>query len=559
MARLVVVALLGIDPTAAQEPRPGTLAGIVVDAGSLQPLSGAEVEVSLDQGLTKARVVQTDESGRFDFGSLSNGRYVLRAYRAGYIGGYNGQKHPAHYPDGPPVYVDVGPGRSLSSRLRLWKAAVISGAVVGARSSGLQDVVVVALRRSYVAGYERFERAASGRTDDRGQYRIHTLAPGAYLIAIASTSGYSGAFYPNVPTAEAAVAIEVSSGDDRTGADFDLTSFTRTSGGRLAGRIHNLQGREVVVRLVPASPGEPRALFGVLDTKTIDGRFDFGRVPQGQYEAVFVSYPIEPAPPGTSRASQGGTGSFMVIPGGTAPIAPVPVSDTLFARVPIVVDDRDVSDVEIMAGRGARIRGRVVFDGQRGPAPQLAGLRHMVNLVPADGRDLGNLPVGRVEADGSFVTVGLAPGKYILATAQKGWASESVTLAGRVLPGGVVDLKEQDADVEIMLTNSPSTVVGRVTDAKGRPRLDASVYAFPADPALWIDFGPRPANLPRVDLDESGAYQLKLPSGSYYVIATVDGAPSDWRGRAVFETLVPAAVLIRAVAGQSITKDFVIR
>ena len=69
---------------------------------------------------------------------------------------------------------------------------------------------------------------------------------------------------------------------------------------------------------------------------------------------------------------------------------------------------------------------------------------------------------------------------------------------------------------------------GLVTDAKGRPALDATVVVFPADEKLWT-FQSRFIKAARPDQD--GKYQIPaLPASSDYLLVAVQGLEDGQAG-----------------------------
>jgi len=70
----------------AQTAPSGAIAGIVLDAGSNSPLRRAVVTLSTVEAQPQDAVAWTDSNGRFSFGYLAPGRYMLRGMKNGYQG-----------------------------------------------------------------------------------------------------------------------------------------------------------------------------------------------------------------------------------------------------------------------------------------------------------------------------------------------------------------------------------------------------------------------------------------------------------------------------------------
>ena len=81
------------------------------------------------------------------------------------------------------VFVNVEPGKTTTSVLELIPGAVISGRVTGPQGAPLVDQDVRAFRAHRQGEVTLLRGVTLARTDDRGQYRLHTLPPGEYFIA----------------------------------------------------------------------------------------------------------------------------------------------------------------------------------------------------------------------------------------------------------------------------------------------------------------------------------------------------------------------------------------
>jgi hypothetical protein len=123
----------------------------------------------------------TDDQGRFVFRDLPAGSFSLTATAPGYVPGALGQPRP----NGPSHALDLADGeRKGDTRIRLWRYAVMSGNVLDEIGEPAVGVAVRALRRTTASGRARLSVAGSATTDDRGEFRIPSLVPGDYLLAI---------------------------------------------------------------------------------------------------------------------------------------------------------------------------------------------------------------------------------------------------------------------------------------------------------------------------------------------------------------------------------------
>jgi len=72
-------------------------------------------------------------------------------------------------------------------KLRLWKYASVNGTVLDDGGEPAVGITVQAMRRIMTGGRARYMPAGTGRTDDRGVYRVASLLPADYLIVVPQT------------------------------------------------------------------------------------------------------------------------------------------------------------------------------------------------------------------------------------------------------------------------------------------------------------------------------------------------------------------------------------
>jgi hypothetical protein len=169
-------------------PPIGIIVGRVVDAATGQPVPEAQVTVAARADVPQpggpVRLVPGPD-GRFVVRDLPAGNVMLSAQAPGYLNGNHGQADP-NRPAGRPIVISPK-NRVVEAVVRLWKHAVVTGTVTDEANDPAINIMVRALRRTYANGRPRYTNAATGRTDDRGAYRIAALAPGDYVIAVPQT------------------------------------------------------------------------------------------------------------------------------------------------------------------------------------------------------------------------------------------------------------------------------------------------------------------------------------------------------------------------------------
>jgi hypothetical protein len=222
VAALAAVSAAGQSSPSAQAssgtPPPSTalILGQVLDGSTNQPVAEAIVTLTGGAAPTGTQRVMTGPDGRFVFHALPPGEFQLSASLAGYSSNPNGNPlggvgapasgSMAESTEGSsasaPITLPLTAGELATGvKLRLWKDAVVSGIVRDERNEPAVGMKVQVLRRVMAAGRPRFLPGSSGHTDDRGAYRISSLAPGDYLVAVPQTPA-------SVPTALVSGLIE---------------------------------------------------------------------------------------------------------------------------------------------------------------------------------------------------------------------------------------------------------------------------------------------------------------------------------------------------------------
>jgi len=309
----------------------------------------------------------TGPDGRFVFHDLPAGQFQMSASLTGYSSSSNPNALASL--GGPaaaalaaltinsssaPVTVPLTEGEIATAvKLRLWKDAVISGSVVDDGNEPAIGVMVQVARRVMAAGRARYIPGTSARTDDRGAYRISSLAPGDYLVVVPQTQ-------VSIPTSLASgLAESLASGGGGAGlAVLDVMSSGVNPSAAMGG------GVRIGDYMVASSGSVP--LIGS------DGRLQ-------AYQTVFY--------PGTSGPLQA---SIVSLKSG---------------------EERGDVTFSLRLIPTFRVSGRAI--GTEGPIANL-GVRL---VVPADGAGSeSEFDVATVvtKADGTFSFYGVPPGQFLL-------------------------------------------------------------------------------------------------------------------------------------------------
>jgi hypothetical protein len=615
--------------------RTALLMGQVVDGSTGKPISDAIVSIGVGgggrgPGLAVApggrageappQRVLVDAQGRFLFRDLPEGAVTLSASKPGYFGGGSGQQSPR----GQTRPIDLADAERMGGvTLRLWAYGIVSGTVLDETGLPVTGINVQLIKRSAQNGRWQFSiTGATAQTDDRGAFRFGSVLPGDYIAGVrsdnvvgeqlimalvladeasamkmlpkliergedsilidSSVRMYPATFYPGLTEAAQATIIPVESGVERGHIDFRVkTVSARKVAGFVSGPNLDVANASVNLRLKPADSSAWDADINPptaqMDSK---GHYVFGAVPAGRYILEAVSRP---------RLAQAAAGSRGVPIGGRGALPPAPDAPTLYATLPVTVGEQNISDLEITLSPSGRVSGRVEFDGADRPTDDLLN-QIFVTLEPADGSYNGSIARGRVEADGTFRTASLQPGRYLLrvgtlsmpaSTALAPGAAPAAPGAGAVAGGGIPgqprvwrpksatingrDPLDQPIDLDIgditsvlvTFTDKPQIVLsGGVRDAKGDPDPQAVVLAFPTDNRLWSDFSGASRRIKVTRTSRYGVYSIAgLAAGEYYIAVGTDDRFADMQAPGALDSYTKSATRVVLVDGQPKTLD----
>jgi hypothetical protein len=382
----------------------------------------------------------------------------------------------------------------------------------------------------------------------------------------AAPAVYPTTFFPAASTISEASVVAVRSGDERGSIDLQLRPV-RTA--RVTGTVIAPDGpaANVGVRLSPVGNADLTGTLAAAATMTNgSGGFTFPAAPPGQYTIDVLRPPREPVD--TDHGSRvsvtaGGTVTIggTVPPAGPPPPPPVPVDATLWSRFPLSIGESNIEGIIVPLAVGARVSGRVEFEGtgEKPTGASLTGIR--INLDPADGSRLADqtmaFQAGRPEEDGQFRTFGVPAGQYVLrANPPSGWTLKGAFLNGRDLSDMPFELEAKDvAGVVITFTDRPASIAGTIR--RGNTVDPAAVViAFPTDAAAWIGRGPFPRRVRTTRAALDGTYTItSLVPGEYFIVSVAEEGFTDWQDPALLEALTHAARTVRIGDGERRTQD----
>src|SRR5229473_7897078 len=186
-ALLCLVALLAAlscaaRPSPPQTPEKCIVEGIVLSAGTSQPLVKAHVALVSVDNPSRTYAVVTKADGRFLLKDVEPGRYRLSVTRERYLTQEYGQRNRNQANQAGSI-MTLDPGRHLSEiTFRMVATAALEGRVLDTGDEPLPRTRVEAMRRSYTQGRPSLTIAGAAQTNDRGEYRIWGLQPGRYFL-----------------------------------------------------------------------------------------------------------------------------------------------------------------------------------------------------------------------------------------------------------------------------------------------------------------------------------------------------------------------------------------
>ena len=306
-----------------------------------------------------------------------------------------------------------------------------------------------------------------------------------------------------------------------------------------------------------------KAATGVTDAA---GAFTLLGVPAGRYTLVVTREPKRPtntrSEPESSVIQLGATRVSSSMSGPELPA--IPNEPSYSASQALTVGDDGVTGVRVSLKAGGRLGGRVEFDGTAAkPAPdRLQQISFVVDPVGGSALFMSTSFRGQLDANGSFKTFQLPPGRYLLRPPlpPPGWTFKSAMLDGKDIADTPVEIGGADVDgIVMMFTDRPSELAGVVRDSKGAPDVTGSVLLFPVNRAGWTETGPGPRRLRSVRAGLDGGYRIPaVPAGDYFVVAVREETTIGWQDPAALAALARLATRMTVADGGKTARDLTI-
>lgn len=484
-----------------------TIQGVVVKAGTGEPLSEATVEARPLYGHTRgmdtlgdvARDAITDAMGRFELKGLPPGRYILRARRDGSLF----QSYSQSGPDGFRTLLTLSSGQTISGiTVQLIPGAVITGHVFDQDGKPVGKATVSS--RGYKEGQRQPMEYGGTVTDDLGEFRFTGLSPGQYIVEASAPAGmskkpkprqgYMATYYPGVLDSTAAARITVRAGDEFSGADISLQPVDTVA---VRGHVINAEcgGTPRVYLFRQNSDALNLTAESLIEGGNGQGAFELPTVPPGSYYVIAEVRKEEKRCVGYQ---------------------------------PLEVGDANIDGVTLTVTPGVEVRGHLRVEGQPDSNPR----SFVVILSPktanyAIWNSYDDFPHGTGKSDGSFLLKNAVVGDYEIdaypnvpetyfQSMPENYYVKSARLEGvDVLTAGVtVGTQDVPGSLEIVVSLNGATLDG-VISQDHQPFPKATVALVPDPPHRAIS-----RLFKSVTTDQNGHFFLQgIAPGDYKVFA----------------------------------------
>jgi 5-hydroxyisourate hydrolase-like protein (transthyretin family) len=517
----------------------GSIEGIVLRADSADPIAKAQVLLTRvmpppPPGANPATPVTpppaippviTDASGKFSFKELEPGTYRLAAIKNGFVR----HEYGARTAGGAGAPISLPAGQSMKDiSFRMTATAAISGRVRTSSGEPGAALNVQLMKTAYnVQGQRTFQTVNSGRTDDRGEYRLFWLTPGRYFVAVGgnsstlisadgasilflssglvdgSSTNAAAVYYPGTTDPLRATTVDVGSGGELPGIDIVLPEQqVYRVRGKVVDTSTGLPPRTVSISLIPRDPAYSGLSSNIPPNyNATTGTFDMRNVPPGAYWL-------------RAQASES-TATALITPNAVGRTVSEALSMATSSRTAVqrTLDvGADIEGVLLELGPGISIPGTLRVEGA--PLPTTPSPRVVLRPASVNGMASPTLPLN---ADGTFTLTNVMPGEY------------RATVLGMPVDYFVKEARIEQTDVlnDLWVITGPVRGTLNIVVSSGAGQIDGSVIdsRLQGVPALQTILIPD-QNRDRIDLiktavtDQSGKFTLRgVAPGNYKIFA----------------------------------------
>jgi hypothetical protein len=537
----------------------GALAGRIVAADTEQPIRWVSVGLFSPERSFSA-TTNTDAEGRYSFAQLPPGDYILRASKGGFVTTLFGTSKLLESP----ARIVVSPGRTAAGDLELERGGAIEGRILNETGDPVQDLPVQAFYVAYDSGGRRRIAAETvARTDDQGDFRMHSMAPGRYFIQ---------ASIPGV--------VSATSGGSRTEDHANLRVYAtptgrfliRASGPGMGEPPLDLREAAQTLPFVPATyhPGTIRLSeaisIAVEAGRTSSVSFSISSLPIASWTgSVEDSRGRAPESISAMLRSRGGALHGSMANAGASKqfgFRPLPPDDyTLgvivrgkgmepeFAVRHFTMSGQNVTEPAFRTSPGVTLSGTIETVAPSSPLPPTGvSIVAIASLFPGlAGDPHGKEHPLRVAADGTFTFRNLFGPRLFRLEAGPAWAIKAIYFGDEEVTDRGLDFSATPAPsrLRVLVTNRTGAVVGSV--AASRRPMGGQVLAFSESEELW-GFDSRFTKI--TDVLPGGRFDIRgLLPGRYFVVHVLELAPGAWADSELLRGLKATARLAEVVDG----------
>jgi hypothetical protein len=495
MMRILLSAIV-VCGLAAQEPPPHpSVAGVILSTSG-DPVRKARVILRAHDETAFSYTSDSDASGRFVIQDVLPGVYSISVDRPGFMSEQDGA------PGAPAPSFKVETGQSMNDlKIKLIPLAVITGRVLDDDGDPVRGARIEAMAYTYQAGKKQLNSLEQASANDKGEFRLFGLHPGAIYIRASSfnrgrfspgmlaTESFTPTYFPSTTDAVHASPIELAAGAQLSGIDIRLRREKHYS---VRGKLPEVLEHEVSQRMLQIRPRDGSG--GGSGLRQDEKTFEFLDLLPGSY--VIVGDIVS-------------NGKRSVV------------------RQDVDVVNADVEGVTLNFVAPVNLSGSVRVEGVM--SHPLEKMR--VNLES----DVQGQNGAEVKPDGSFVVPEMAPDVYkITVGSQPGAYVKSIRFGDEDASGGRIDLSKGSGALTLVLATDVGDAEGSVKKANGDPAARVRVTLIASGNHLGR------SDLSRYGFtDEQGKFHIReVPPGEYKAFAWSDapfGAPQDPDFRRPFE------------------------
>lgn len=482
------------------------VAGVVVSVKTGETLAQARVTLVNTKNAREAVSMITAENGKFEFASLSAGKYSLQGARRGYLA--------AAYEQHEQYSTAIVTGKEFDTEnltLRLVPMASLTGTIVDENGEGVREAKVRLYRESHQGGTTRVASLEGAVTDDRGTFEFVPIAPGNYYVSASAPVWYAIRW----PTTPGMNGGNPGGNLDRSlDVVYPVTFYGGSTNSDGAEAIPVKAGEHAQVEIHLSPVPSVHLLVNAGDTQQHGFRMPefhartFGILERGQYGGM------------TTWQSSSTPGLAEI--GGLAPgrySMQMPESGTRDgkeeAEVELKDGGQDLSDWhgQPLGSVKLSVKG---LEGEDLPKQFGIGLQDTQNRTAA---------YSQVDANGEAKFQGLSAGKYgvrVFGT-DKAYSVTQMSSLNAQIPGSEFALQAGESQAWTVSVASGKTNVEGVVKRVGKAASGVMVVLIPNQPETHQDLFRRDQS----DLDGSFVLRGVVP-GSYTVVAIEDAWGFDW-------------------------------